>query len=60
MFNRLHKACLCLSHQSTISIVDEFGEKHDKSVVMWQNDLLENLTQVSKGARLVYVINMCI
>ena len=53
MFNRLHKACLCLSLQSAISVVDEFGEKHDEYVVMWRIDLLENLIQVNKGARLV-------
>ena len=48
VFNRLHKACLCLSHRSTISIIDQFGEDYDEPVISWRNETLESLLQVSE------------
>ena len=49
VFYRLHKACLCLSHQSTISIIDQFGEDYDEPVISWLNETLESLLQVSEN-----------
>ena len=38
MFSRLQKVGLCLSHGSTIKLVDELGKGFDQDVLMWKAD----------------------
>lgn len=46
-FIHLQEVCLCLSHKSTVALVDKLGFEHDKSVIDWKNEIFEGLLQVT-------------
>ena len=57
IFRRLHKACLCLSHRTTVQLVDDFGKQHDKPVSTWRDEIFERqLLKVCKSILLCQII----
>ena len=43
MYDRLQKVGLCLSHRSTIRLVDKFGEGFDRKVLQWKTEIEETM-----------------
>ena len=43
MYDHLQKVGLCLSHRSTIRLVDKFGEGFDTKVVQWKTKIEEGM-----------------
>ena len=42
VFQRLQKLNICMSHQSTITLVKQLGSNHDAKVVEWRDDMLQD------------------
>ena len=45
-FSRFHKLMVCVSHRSTISLMDNIADGHDEEVMEWQDTLSQELQQV--------------
>ena len=51
VYSRLQKACLCLSHKSTVNLVDKLGADFDVVVLNWKDGIFDNLVKVRKCSR---------
>ena len=38
---------LCMSHKTTIRLVDQMGKNHDSDVSGWRDEILKTMTQPS-------------
>ena len=57
MYNRLQKVGLCLSHRSTIRLVDKFGEGFDQKVVQWKTEIEETM---DASVIVVHLVIICL
>jgi len=48
VYSRLQKACLCLSHKSTVTFVDKLGVNYDSTVMNWKDEIFNTLIEVIK------------
>ena len=48
VYSRLQKACLCLSHKSTVTLVDKLGANYDDAVVNWKDEIFNKLIEVKR------------
>ena len=47
IYTRLQKLMLCMSHKTTIRLVDQMGKNHDSDVCGWRDEILKTMTQPS-------------
>ena len=57
VYTRLHKLGICMSHKSTVRLLDKLGEGHDAEVHKWKEDLLTHiqLNQVQLTPTLTFI-----
>ena len=58
VYSRLQKACLCLSHKSTVSLVDKLGANFDVVVINWKDKIFDNLIEV-RMLKVVIFMHLC-
>ena len=46
VFNRLQKLALCMSHRSTVRLIEQLGRGHDSALIQWRDNVMP-LVQVS-------------
>ena len=67
-FSCFHKLMICVSHYSTISLMDNIADGHDEEVMEWQDTLSQELQHIQPPTQedvniiqcptVVYVLNV--
>lgn len=54
VFTRLQKLALCMSHCSTVRLIEQLGKGHDSVLVQWRDHIMP-LVQVSYVIIIMYI-----
>ena len=60
MLTRLHKLGVCLTHTSTMALMENIADGHDEEVLEWQDDLhvLVRVPSPDPMVRLIIIYGM--
>ena len=58
-FSCLHKLMVCVSHRSTVFLMDNIADGHDEQVMEWQDTLSQELQHLQPPTQEDVSISLC-